>query len=122
MRRLFYGKPAEKWEEALPLGNGRLGAMVFGGIGKEHLALNEDSVWYGGPRDRINPDAKGNLEKVRRLLHEGSIQEAEELLKSAFSGIPESQRPYQPLGDLILEMKELTKEQDNWSQLLLGEP
>ena len=122
MRRLFYRRPAEKWEEALPLGNGRLGAMVFGGVGTERLQLNEDSVWYGGPRNRINPDARGNLQTVRDLLHGGHISEAEELLKEAFSGVPESQRPYQPLGDLILEMKELTTEQDNWGQPLLGAP
>ena len=58
-------KPAGKWEEAFPIGNGRMGAMIFGQPGEEKLQLNEDSIWYGGPMDRINPDAKENLPKVR---------------------------------------------------------
>lgn len=99
---LYYEKPAKVWVEALPIGNGRLGGMVFGRTDQERIQLNEDSVWYGGPRDRNNPDALKNLPKIRRLITEGKLTEAEELGKLAFTGIPESQRHYEPLGDLFL--------------------
>ncbi len=102
MRKLCFEKPAEKWEEAWPVGNGRLGAMIGGGIDKEILQLNQDSMYYGGSMNRINPDARPNLEKVRNLLLQERIAEAEKLLRLAFSGTPQSQRPYQPLGELEL--------------------
>lgn len=100
---LWYAQPAEDWNQALPMGNGRLGGMVFGGVHKEILQLNEDSVWYGGPRNRNNPDALKNLSEIRRLLMDGRVEEAEKLAVLALTGVPESQRHYQPLGDLILE-------------------
>ena len=86
----------------MPLGNGRLGMMVFGRISTERLQLNEDSVWYGGPVDRNNPDALKYLPEIRRLIFAGEIQKAERLALLTLAGIPESQRPYQPLGDLWL--------------------
>jgi len=98
MGMLWFGKPAEKWEQALPIGNGCLGAMVFGGGKKETLRLNQDSIWYGGPIDRINPDAYAHLEEIRRLILSGKIPEAERLLRYTFSGTPRGERPYQPLG------------------------
>src|SRR5580698_575722 len=68
---LWYKKPAEKWTDALPIGNGRLGAMVFGGINEERLQLNEDTLWSGaGPRDWNNPEARKHLPEVRRLVLE----------------------------------------------------
>src|SRR5580765_2205186 len=67
---LWYRQPAKSWVEALPLGNGRLGAMVFGGVTNERLQLNEDTLWAGGPYDPVNPDAKDALPEVRRLLAE----------------------------------------------------
>lgn len=100
--KLWYDKPAETWEEALPLGNGRLGGMVFGKVSCERIQLNEDSIWYGGPSDRNNPDALPNLPKIRQLILDGRIKEAEELAVYALSGIPEGQRHYEPLGDLYL--------------------
>lgn len=99
---LWYKKPAADWNEALPFGNGRLGGMVFGRINQERIQLNEDSIWYGEPVDRNNPDALKNLPVIRRLLSEGRIQEAEKLAAMALSGVPESQRPYQTLGDLLI--------------------
>ncbi len=63
--KLWYRKPAEDWNKALPIGNGRLGGMIYAGIGKEHIQLNEDSVWYGGPRDRNNPDTIKHLDEIR---------------------------------------------------------
>lgn len=100
--KLWYEKPAKAWEEALPIGNGRLGGMVYGKVHCERIQLNEDSVWYGGPRNRNNPDAAANLSKIRNLIMEGRIREAEELSVFALSGIPEGQRHYEPLGDLYL--------------------
>lgn len=100
--KLWYKEPANNWDEALPTGNGRLGGMVFGNIYSERIQLNEDSVWYGGPIDRNNPDASKNLDKIRSLLMEGKIKEAEELSALALSGTPECQRHYETLGDLYL--------------------
>lgn len=78
---LWYCTPAGGWDEALPVGNGRIGAMIYGDPEHEIMQLNEDSIWYGGPMDRINPDALPNLEKVRRLildqLHSGGGGTAE---------------------------------------------
>lgn len=100
--KLWYTAPAADWNEALPIGNGRLGAMIFGGVGEEHLQVNEDSVWYGGPMDRNNPDALKNLPKIREYIMNGQIPEAEELMVNALSGTPQGQRPYQTLGDIHL--------------------
>ncbi|TVX95195.1 glycoside hydrolase family 95 protein [Cohnella terricola] len=100
--KLTFTAPAAEWNEALPIGNGRLGAMIYGGTAEEKLALNEDSLWYGGPRDRNNPDALAHLETIRRLLLEGDAEEAQRLSLLALSGVPETQRHYVPLGDLSL--------------------
>ncbi|KIW10724.1 hypothetical protein PV08_10023 [Exophiala spinifera] len=102
MSSLRYSEPGASWNEALPIGNGRLGAMVRGSTGTEILQLNEDSVWYGGPRDRINPDAQANLPKIRALVAAGKHIEAEVLIKAAFTGMPASVRHYDSLGDLVL--------------------
>lgn len=101
---LLFEEPAKKWDEALPIGNGRLGAMVYGQPDREQLQLNEDSVWYGGPRDRNNPDAKENLPEIRRLIFEGKLAEAERLARLSLSGLPETQRHYLPLGRLMLDI------------------
>lgn len=101
--KLWYKQPANHWNEALPVGNGRLGAMIFGRIGREHLQLNEDSLWYGGPRDRLNPDAPKYLPRIRELIFAGKLQEAEKLAVMALTGMPETQRHYVPLGDLFLD-------------------
>ena len=100
--RLWYKESARDWNEALPIGNGKLGGMIFGNTEKERIQLNEDSIWYGGPVDRNNPDAFTYLPKIRSLLFEGKIKEAERLATMALSGTPEGQRHYQPLGDLFL--------------------
>ena len=118
MSRLWYRKPAAIWEEALPLGNGRMGAMVFGKTDEEHIQLNEDSVWYGGPMDRNNPDALRNLPKIRELIKQDRIREAEELMIYALSGTPQSQRPYQSLGDLFLRFKGIPGEVKDYERSL----
>ncbi|WP_449589906.1 glycoside hydrolase family 95 protein [Paenibacillus vietnamensis] len=104
--RIWFNRPADNWNEALPVGNGRLGGMVFGRPGAERIALNEDSVWHGGPRNRNNPDALRQLPEIRRLIFEGRLQEAQKLALLAFSGTPENQRHYTPLGDLLLNMED----------------
>lgn len=96
---LWYDSPAGQWEEGLPVGNGRLGGMVFGRPADELIQLNEDSIWSGGFRKRNNPKAYENLEKMRRLIREGKTAEAENLCADAFYGTNENQRHYQPLGD-----------------------
>lgn len=101
---IWYRKPASVWEEALPLGNGKLGAMVFGGPLSEQFQLNEDSLWGGGFIDRNNPDCFSHLEEVRDLLRKGKIEEAELLARYSMTGVPPSERCYQTLGDLFLEM------------------
>ena len=102
MSELFYRQPANEWEEALPLGNGRMGAMVYGRVHDEHIQLNEESIWYGGRMDRDNPDTKAHLQEIRSLLINGEIKKAEHLMMLTMSGCPESAHPYQTLGDLYL--------------------
>jgi alpha-L-fucosidase 2 len=100
--RLWYRAPAANWNAALPIGNGRLGAMVFGGVEQERLQLNEDSVWAGRKLDRINPAAAQAIPEVRRLLREGRPADAEALADKAIISIPRRMPPYQTLGDLML--------------------
>ncbi len=97
---LWYKNAAEDWNDALPVGNGRIGAMIFGQPLGERICLNEDSVWSGGPRYRVNPSAKENLGKVRKLLFEEKIPEAEKIVLDAFCGTPVNERHYMPLCDL----------------------
>ncbi|WP_020465811.1 glycoside hydrolase family 95 protein [Singulisphaera acidiphila] len=97
---IHYRRPAEAWTEALPIGNGQLGAMVFGGTGSERIALNEDTVWAGERRDRTNPDALKSLPEIRRLLRVGKPDEAEALAERTMIAVPKRLPPYQPLGDL----------------------
>ncbi|EME88690.1 glycoside hydrolase family 95 protein [Pseudocercospora fijiensis CIRAD86] len=99
---LWYTTPANLWEDGLPIGNGRLGAMVRGTTNVERLWLNEDSVWYGGPQERVNPGALKNLDRVRDLINQRRISEAENLMSRTFTAMPECMRHYEPLGDLML--------------------
>lgn len=102
MNRLWYRQAASDWNEALPIGNGRLGGMVFGYAEQERIQLNEDSFWSGGPRDRNNPDALKRLPEIRSLLTQGRLKEAERLALFALSGTPEHQRHYEPAGEFDL--------------------
>jgi alpha-L-fucosidase 2 len=96
---LWYRQPAKSWTEALPVGNGRLGAMVFGGVTNERLQLNEATLWSGGPRDWNNSGAKEILPRVRAAIFAGDYLKAGELCKMMQGPYNES---YQPLGDLRL--------------------
>lgn len=100
---LEYDKPAEEWCQSLPIGNGRLGAMVYGRTGVELLQLNEDSVWYGGPQERTPSNALEHLPRLRQLIRNGDHVEAEKLMRLAFFATPHSQRHYEPLGNLTLD-------------------
>jgi alpha-L-fucosidase 2 len=95
------GATAE-WVRALPVGNGRIGAMVFGGVVNERLQLNEDTLWAGRPYDPVNPEAKDALPEVRRLLAAGQYREAAQLTGQKVMAKPLAQMPYQVLGDLWL--------------------
>jgi alpha-L-fucosidase 2 len=102
---LFYRQPAKEWAEALPIGNGRLGGMVFGGVPAERIQLNEDTFWSGGPYDPINPEALQYLPKVRQLIREGRYKEAQDLADQKLMGRPRHLQAYQPLGDLRLVLE-----------------
>ena len=99
---LVYTHPAREWNQALPLGNGRLGAMVFGNVNGERIQLNENSLWMGGPRDTNNPDALKHLAEVRRLLFAGLPVEAYAVAEKYSMGRPFRLESYQSLGDLRL--------------------
>jgi alpha-L-fucosidase 2 len=107
---LWYDKPAMKWVEALPLGNGRLGAVVFGGLNQERLQLNEGTLWAGGPYDPVNPDAKEALPQVRQLINDGKYREAAALISAKVMAKPLGQMPYQTVGDLLLSFPETSSE------------
>ena len=99
---LWYQKPAQEWTDALPIGNGRLGAMVFGGVTQERIQLNEETLWDGGPRDTNNPKALEALPKVQQSLFDDKNEEATQLAGETMLGVPERIKSYQSLGDLFL--------------------
>ncbi len=99
---LWYRQPAKLWTEALPVGNGRIGAMVFGGVSEERLQLNEDTLWAGGPYNPVNPQAKAALPEVRKLIFEGRYDEAQALAKDKVMAVPLRQMSYQTMGDMLL--------------------
>lgn len=100
---LWYEKPATKWVEALPVGNGYMGAMVFGGVDKERIQFNEGTLWQGHPQDYSHVGAAESLAEIRRLLFEGDQRRAQALAMDKFMSVPLRQMPYQPFGDLHLE-------------------
>ena len=99
---LWYDKPAAKWVEALPVGNGCVSAMIFGGANQERLQLNEATLWAGGPYDPVNPQARAALPEVRQLVFEGKYREAARLISARVMAKPLGQMPYQTVGDLLL--------------------
>jgi alpha-L-fucosidase 2 len=114
--KLWYKHPAEEWTDALPIGNGRLGAMVYGGIDLERLQLNEDTLWSGGPHCYDNPDACNHLEKARLLLRQGKYVEAENEAQKMM-GTPAKQMAFQPLGDLYLRYPAGAKSSEYYREL-----
>lgn len=110
---LWYLKPASNWNEALPVGNGRLGAMVFGGVHEERLQLNEESVWSGRKEDFVNPEAREALPVIRQLLFDGKYKEAGDLAQQKLIGKKTTPSSYQTLGDLRFHFK---MPEENFSQ------
>ena len=101
--KLWYQQPAQEWAEALPVGNGRLGAMVFGGTEHERLQFNEDTLWTGQPHEYQHEGAAKYLPTVRKLLSEGKQREAEKLAAEQMMSVPLRQEKYQPFGNLLLD-------------------
>ena len=104
--KLWFDAPAEHdWNRALPIGSGRLAGMIFGNIVSERIQLNEDSLWNGGPRDRNNHQTEESLEEIRRLLREGQLRRAHAIAHDGLSGVPDIQRCYEPLADLLIRFE-----------------
>lgn len=102
--KLWYNQPAGRtWENALPIGNGRLGAMVYGNVEKETLQLNEHTVWTGSPNRNDNPDALASLPEIRKLIFEGKQKEAEQLAATTIQSKKSHGQMYQPVGNLHLD-------------------
>ena len=105
--RLWYNRPAQTWTQALPIGNGVIGGMVFGTPAVEHIQLNEETIWAGQPNNVVNPNAKKALPKVRQLIFEGKYKEAQDLANAQVMPNAAGQNmgmPYQPFGDLYIAM------------------
>ncbi|MFA5327712.1 MAG: glycoside hydrolase family 95 protein [Prolixibacteraceae bacterium] len=100
--KLWYTKPAVKWTEALPIGNGRLGAMIFGGVENDRIQFNEETLWTGAPNDYAHKGAYQYLDQIRQLLFDGKQKVAEDLAEKEFMGVPMRQRAYQAFGDLTI--------------------
>ncbi|WP_228414796.1 glycoside hydrolase N-terminal domain-containing protein [Chryseobacterium sp. G0201] len=107
--KLNYNKPAENWNETLPIGNGKLGAMVFGGAVKEHLQLNEETIWAGEPGNNVPKNTFDSIQKVRRLINEGQFEKAQDLTNNTYPRTAPKDlnyaMPYQTMGDLFLDFK-----------------
>ena len=100
---LWYNQPASTWEEALPIGNGRLGAMIFGHPFQECIQVNEESLWSGAPINSNNPKAIQNLDKIRELILNHQYQAAKKLAAETMVGTPPCVRSYQTLGNILLD-------------------
>jgi alpha-L-fucosidase 2 len=109
---LWYRQPGEKWLDAMPIGNGYMGAMVFGGIQQERIGLNESSFWSGRPHDYNDTNAIKYFSKIRDLVFAGKFQEAEKMADDHFWGIPKAQQAYEPIGDLLLKFDGAENVQD----------
>jgi len=107
--KLIYNKPAENWNEALPIGNGKLGAMVFGSASQEHLQLNEETIWAGEPGNNVPKNTFDSIRKIRKLLNEGQFEAAQKLSNTTFPrAAPKDLNygmPYQTMGDVFLDFK-----------------
>jgi alpha-L-fucosidase 2 len=117
--KLWYLRPARSWSEALPIGNARLAAMVFGGVDSERVQLNEETLWAGGPRDTNNPEAFRHLEEVRSLLFADDPVQAQELADRFMMGTPKTIKPYETLGDISLRLPDRGKFSDYRRELNL---
>ena len=101
--KLWYDAPSKVWTDALPIGNGRLGAMVYGGVEKEQIQFNEETLWTGEPTQYARPDGHKYLAEIQQLLFDGKQDEAEKIASKHFMSVPLGQRTYQAFGDLYIE-------------------
>jgi alpha-L-fucosidase 2 len=109
---LWYRQPGVQWLDATPIGNGIMGAMVFGGVPQERIALNESSFWSGHPHDYDDPNAGKYFAQIRDLVFAGKFQEAEKMADAHFYGVPAAQQAYQPIGDLLLSFDDTQAVED----------
>ena len=118
--QLWYDKPANlrDWDEALPIGNGVIGGMVYGGVRSELIKFNEETVWYGRSKDRNNPDSIKYLSKIREELFSGEIRSAERLASLAMCGTPNSEGHYEPLGEIQLDFRGMDGEVSKYRRSL----
>jgi alpha-L-fucosidase 2 len=107
---LWYAQPADpkQWEQALPIGSGRLAAMIFGDLPTERIQFNEDTLWTGKPHNYDHPGAAETLPQIRQLVFENKIKDAEALCKEKFLSVPLRQKAYQPFGDIHLQFPSTT--------------
>ena len=115
--KLWFDKPANQWEEALPLGNGRLGAMVHGGITQENLQLNEDTFWAGGPHNNLNTAARESLPTIRQLINDGKYTEASDLAEKTITSQGSNGMPYQTAGNLLINFPTHTNATNYYREL-----
>lgn len=116
---LWYDRPAYTWTEALPIGNSRLGAMIFGSPSSERLQLNEETIWAGRPNNNANPEAKEYLPKVRELVWQGRYKEAQDMATAHVQAKTNSGMPYQPFGDLYINFPGTGEYTDYYRELSL---
>lgn len=115
--KLWYDAPARQWTDALPLGNGRLGAMVFGTPAQERIQINEETIWGGGPHNNVNYAAKDGLEQIRTALWEGRRSDAQALCDQYISSKSAHGMPYQTAGSLMLDFDGITDFTDYYREL-----
>ena len=115
--KLWYDAPAKQWTDALPLGNGRLGAMVFGTPAQERIQINEETIWGGGPHNNVNYDAKDGLEQIRQALWEGRRSDAQALCDQYISSKSAHGMPYQTAGSLMLDFDGMADFTDYYREL-----
>ncbi len=117
--KLWYDKPAQVWTEALPLGNGRLGAMVYGNPANEQIQLNEETIWAGQPNNNANPEALEWIPKIRQLVFEGKYREAQDMATAHVKSKTNQGMPYQPFGDLRISFPGHTRYENYYRELSL---
>ena len=115
--KLWYDTPASQWTDALPLGNGRLGALVFGTPAQERIQINEETIWGGGPHNNVNYAAKDGLDKIRQALWEGRRSDAQALCDEYISSKSAHGMPYQTAGSLMLDFDGITDFTDYYREL-----
>ena len=115
--KLWYDSPAKQWTDALPLGNGRLGAMVFGTPAQERIQINEETIWGGGPHNNVNYKAKDGLDQIRQALFENRRKDAQSLCDEYINTPGPHGMPYQTAGSLMLDFDGITEFTDYYREL-----